>query len=525
MAIWRNDWEKATAGGRSWKTEKTGGFSSLLGDANSGGSGRVVTTGAQVHIREKTAEDEGVDDAPTEVSREDVGRGINFREFFDPKKADQPGAIPTVDPLLKLQKAHILLGKQVQQVLQGLQAMTQQVQGLAQQGQAAPNDIQALEGQIQAMAQQLGIQLPPGPQGGQAPAGPPQGGPPPQQAQQGPPQGEEKPPSAKEQEEAAAQQQAMEQQQAAEQSAVQHASQEVDPDGQVPQHSEMAGRALDFQDENPEDANTGVPEGLEFDPDDDDEAYANEPKRQLPPQPGEAFSTPGSELAAGLPPTIRMETAIKHGDHRMTPDELINELNTAYGEEWVNWEPETMLQMWAQTHPEPPDDELFHKILGLQVLLTNTNGFWNSYPIFRDVVLVLNGVPPVLDGPEDEDSVSPGHLAYGVFIAMQHAPFTAIGQDEPGDEVKQYAAVRFLVNGLVAAMFPLKWAQPSLDALAAQYAQASTGIDKDQIAARLAQVVDLPIEQAGLNENDPVDQQVAQQMAIKHYVTEMEGGL
>lgn len=524
MAIWRNDWEKATAGGRSWRVEKTGGAASLLGDVNSGGSGRVVTTGAQVHVREKTAEDEGVDDAPTEVTREDVGRGVNFDGLFDPKKVDQPGAVPSVDPLLKLQKAQILLGKQLQQMMQGMQQMMQQVQ----QGAAASPAIQAMEAQIQAMAQQLGIQLPPGPgqagpqQGAQQ--GQPQGGPP----QEGPPQGqgEQKPPSEKEQAEMQAQQQAAEQQAAAEQSGAEHASEEVDPAGRAPAEpsGEEDGAPLELQEDRIR-ANPSVPEGLEFDPDDDDEAYINLPKRQMPPEPGEAFSTPGSELAAGLPPTIRMETAIKHGDHRMTPEELINELNEAYGPEWVDWEPETLLQMWAQDHQGPPDDELFHKMLGLQVLFTNTNGFWNSYPIFRDVILVLNGVPPILDGPEDEDSVSPGHLAYGVFIAMSHAPFTKIGQQEPGEEVKQYAAVRFFVNGLVAAMFPLKWAQPALDALVAQYAQHAVGIDKAQIAQRLAQVVDLPLEDAGLNENDPVDQQVAQQLAIKHYVTEMEGGL
>lgn len=675
--VWRNDWENRTKSGNSWDIVKKGGCSAIGG----GGSGRVVGNVLppqdEPPLQKHAQED---DTAPTPVGRDDTGQGIDFSSLFSPDKADTPGMPPQVDPLLKLQKAQLLLGQQLQRVVPQLQQMgegmtqlqqvvqqlaqgQQQLQqmlsqpppGMSSQGPAPqgpegappqgpssemppqgpppetppqgmmgqvppeiqqliaqgapPEVIQQAMGELQGQGsnpqpspeevaymlleqgvppeiapqllaeqglpmelgqtvaqamqqiiqgqQQLPQGMPQPPQGMPPSAGsmppegaPPEGAPPEGPSPEGPPPGSggegELPPP-----EVIAQdllQQHMTPGQAMDMlmgqglppDVVQAVTQmmvrmnpqelpEVGPDGLVvepappmpPPASHMTGPP-----NPPNPPSPPIPPGLEFDEGVEEEAYMQAPKRELPSQLG-PFNPPGAELAAGLPPTLRLETNIKHSEQLIKPQELADELASSFGPQWVQWEPETLFQTWTQTHGSPPDDELMNKILGLQALLGNPDAFWSDPMIFRDVLLALNGVPPIMDDPagEDEDSLSPGQIVYGVFVASQLAPLEQLGVQEPSEEVKQYVAVQFAVGGLVSTIIPVRWAQPYLDQIVAQNSKITAGLDSGMVNQRLLSVLNNPEEIEALNENSPLDLQVLGLLNIKQYVEDMEAGI
>ena len=555
--VWRNDWEKATRGGRTWDVVQSGGTDTIGGMSGIGGRGINVLPPGEAERLQKAAEE--ADDAPTQVSRDDTGRGLDMSSLFDPNKNNTVGQPPSVDPLNKLQEAQILLNKTLETVVQGLGQTQQMVQELAQQGassqqmqEALTQELMGIKGQLEGAAAGMPAAEappqeaapprppPPGPeQEGMPPEGPPPEGMPPEGMPPGA-EGEAPPPGMEGMMAPPVEPQRVP---------------EVGPDGLTldqnpgggapPPEGGAGGITPDLlaalgmdphalaaqvlgEDPNLQAAieaqrNPPVPPGLEFEPGEDPNVPI--PKRELPPQPGSTFTTPGAELAAGLPPTIRYETNIKTGGERITPSELLEELNQKFGHSWVDWEMSTIYRMWTNLYGAVPEEVLVHKIAGLQTLVMNTSGFWSIPQIFRDVILTFNGKAPLHDQPEDEYTLSPGELAYGLDVARQIAPPEAIQMKEPGDAVKQYTAYRLLVHGLIVALYPMEWAQPYLDHMAARNAQLVAGIDKGAVIARFKQVMDLPLMNSGLDDNSPIDQQVIRLMLMHEHVAEMEGGV
>ncbi len=88
-------------------------------------------------------------------------------------------------------------------------------------------------------------------------------------------------------------------------------------------------------------------------------------------------------------------------------------LDGRFGEEWYEWEPETFLQEIRRVWVVTPKEEIFEKILALQVLVSSTL-FWDDPIVFENIVLAFN------DRHVDPDLIqacSPEEIAYGVVMA------------------------------------------------------------------------------------------------------------
>jgi hypothetical protein len=164
------------------------------------------------------------------------------------------------------------------------------------------------------------------------------------------------------------------------------------------------------------------------------------------------------------------------------------------------------------------DTDTFNTLMALQTLLGNPEGFWDDYNIFEDVVLGLNGVTPNFGGP---DFVSPGQLAFGVYVAQD-----LVG-GEPSPEVRAYTAIRLhgdprdptnSAPGLIWALPPLDYCQEELDELVNRAGGPPAPDYKKKIQERFRELGDKSLDDVELSPSSWLDLQVAQLLAIRDYI-------
>jgi hypothetical protein len=152
-------------------------------------------------------------------------------------------------------------------------------------------------------------------------------------------------------------------------------------------------------------------------------------------------------------------------DCEASPQELLDHMMKTYGRDWVEWEPETI---WRETRLEKAEDICIYnknKIQAVQLILSNDR-FWKEFPVFENVCLAFNNVPPRFDLMEE---ITPGQMAFGVRAAYDIRRYP--GANTPGKdpvfslEVKQYVATKLFLEGLVYAPPPLDFSQKRLDSI------------------------------------------------------------
>jgi hypothetical protein len=95
------------------------------------------------------------------------------------------------------------------------------------------------------------------------------------------------------------------------------------------------------------------------------------------------------------------------------PKAYRDELTRAFGSEWLDWEPETILMEIRRQYGVTPIESVKDKIFALQTFLT-TDLFWDDFLIFEKIVLAFN------DRDVDHDLIqcaTPEELAYAMEVS------------------------------------------------------------------------------------------------------------
>lgn len=217
----------------------------------------------------------------------------------------------------------------------------------------------------------------------------------------------------------------------------------------------------------------------------------------------------GYHLAAETPKLALKPLAIKAG------------MDRDYGKDWSSWEEETLSQTLKGDIGKAPDDSAMAVLQALQVLIHNPQAYWGDMRAFEAVNLGLNGIQDdfeTIDAFEaGEPKTTPAILGYGVWIARQLTKTL-----DPSDEVQYYTAAVLFDAGLVAASFPLEWAQEALTDLCTQRGGPFGEVDPKSVLTRFKSLLGTSIEEAGLKASDPIDTQVATLMAIRDYIDAQE---
>jgi hypothetical protein len=159
-------------------------------------------------------------------------------------------------------------------------------------------------------------------------------------------------------------------------------------------------------------------------------------------------------------------------------------------------------------YPEEKDQNLLMAIRALII----SPAYWQMPMAFEKISLALNGMIP--DVREQEEYISPAQMAFSVTIAKQISPFAQHADATFGPDVVMYIAMRLHEHGMVLAPPPLEAAQ---QALAGQFQDVT--VTPDMVESKLVEAVQSPDTVVLDSENDPVDQQVSQILAMYQYLS------
>jgi len=133
-------------------------------------------------------------------------------------------------------------------------------------------------------------------------------------------------------------------------------------------------------------------------------------------------------------------------------------LTSTFGQDWLEWEPETIHREIERVFGVRPLDQVFEKIMALQTFLT-TDLLWDDVLAFENIILAFG------DRHVDPDlvqSCTPEELAYGVAVAEE------LGKphDEPFvNDIIKYIQACHQLAGVVVYHPSLKFAQPDYSEL------------------------------------------------------------
>ena len=186
-------------------------------------------------------------------------------------------------------------------------------------------------------------------------------------------------------------------------------------------------------------------------------------------------------------------------DPDTNPIQLANEMNKAYGAEWLKWEPETLWETIRKDWSTYPNEESKNKLMAVKVLLANES-FWIRWEVFEKVCVAFNDRVPTFQVMDD---LSMGELTLGVALANK------IKHREFGIEVKAYVASEATEEGYVMLPEALSFAQEQLDSLMAGTAGPEI---RDKLMDRKPLSIDIT------DEDDPVHVQAAHLQAVAVYL-------
>jgi hypothetical protein len=134
---------------------------------------------------------------------------------------------------------------------------------------------------------------------------------------------------------------------------------------------------------------------------------------------------------------------------------IYNDLLTkTFGQDWLEWEPETLHHEIMRVFNTRPLDQVFEKIMALQTYL-NTDLYWDSLLTFEDIVLAFG------DRHVDPDLIqgcTPEELAYGIAVAEE------LGKEHKGsfsNDIIQYIRACHQMAGVIVYHPSMKFAQPT----------------------------------------------------------------
>lgn len=163
------------------------------------------------------------------------------------------------------------------------------------------------------------------------------------------------------------------------------------------------------------------------------------------------------EPESEAPPEPPLPSRLTHGrlftDKRSHPIQIYEVLCMRYGEEWAEWEPETL--WWALRRDFGPVGEVTrNKIMALRLAATS-DAPWLDWDTFENSTLAWNDVIPLFGAYQP---VTPAQAAFGVQVLR------AVRADEEFRwEVKAYIAASLEDNGFVYA--PREWFDGAQDVI------------------------------------------------------------
>lgn len=183
------------------------------------------------------------------------------------------------------------------------------------------------------------------------------------------------------------------------------------------------------------------------------------------------------------------------------PKTYMEILDTTFGRDWREWEPETLLQEIFRTFSVRPPSLVQDKIFALQTFL-NTGLFWDNALVFENMILAFGD--RFID-PDLIQGAIPEELAYGMTVAGQ------LGKTgKPVQDIIEYIRASHRDAGVLVYHPALKFAQP-------EYTDEFRKSVAEKVAKKLASGEAPPED---IDHEDPVQVQWAKSRDVHAYVQE-----
>ena len=161
---------------------------------------------------------------------------------------------------------------------------------------------------------------------------------------------------------------------------------------------------------------------------------------------------------------MRMAMSIKEasGPEYLTrgdvhPLKLVAELSDSFGDEWVEWEPETIRETIIKEAGVEPSDDVMSKVMAVKIVIRRPEVFFDDWQTMEKISVALNDQTPMMGMIEE---VPIEWLSNAVSIVTKLA-----GEGDFGPEVTGYVAARLLDQGYVVAPPLLRFADAKLGSL------------------------------------------------------------
>jgi len=136
------------------------------------------------------------------------------------------------------------------------------------------------------------------------------------------------------------------------------------------------------------------------------------------------------------------------------PLKLMAELEDTLGEEWKEWEPETISESIVKEAGVTPSDEVMSKIMAVKIVVNRPDVFFDDWMGFEKISVALNNKAPIMGMIED---VPVEWMSNAVSIVNK-----IVEDGDFGEDVAKYAAARMHDQGYAVAPPLLRFADSRL---------------------------------------------------------------
>lgn len=136
------------------------------------------------------------------------------------------------------------------------------------------------------------------------------------------------------------------------------------------------------------------------------------------------------------------------------PLKLVAELGDSLGDDWTEWEPETIRETLIKEAGIEPSDDVMSKIMAVKIVLARPEVFFDSWVAMEKISVALNDQAPAMGIVED---VPVEWLSNAVTIVQKLA-----GDGDFTPETTKYVAARLFDQGYVVAPPLLRFADDEL---------------------------------------------------------------
>jgi hypothetical protein len=136
------------------------------------------------------------------------------------------------------------------------------------------------------------------------------------------------------------------------------------------------------------------------------------------------------------------------------PLKLVAELSDSLGDDWSDWEPETIRETIIKEAGVEPSDDVMSKIMAIKIVLARPDRFFDDWHAFEKISVALNDRSPMMGTLEE---VPVEWLSNSVAIVEKVA-----AEGDFGPEVRKYVAARLFDQGYVVPPPKLAFASGQL---------------------------------------------------------------